>query len=92
MSCGGNLLGLPSLQKFVVKILVKFDLKFDLKFGVSDGKNSGEIGGGGGPFLLISEGLSTPTTPTTPSIGWMHEDVRNGAAEYQNGHCDFGSQ
>ena len=33
-----KLLGLPSLQKCVVKFLVKFDLEFDLKFERSDGK------------------------------------------------------
>ena len=36
--------------------------------------------------------FSLPQSTAIPSIGWMHEDVWNGAAEYQNGHCHFGSR
>ena len=40
----------------------------------------------------VRKGYALPQLPTTPPIGWKHENVRNGAAECQNGQCQFGSR
>ena len=43
-------------------------------------------------IVLSSEGISTPTTPNYPRLGWRHDKDRSGAAESQDGHCHFGSR